>query len=143
MTLPFNFVVGSDGVLPIYGRELCARTIARFAGQHIHITIEPAKEYSSDKQRRYYFDVIVGAYLEYFAKQGQFYTKDDMHDIMMRSVGGFSNPYVNPITGEPDSGRMSYTKLTKGQCEGYHTLCRAWAATKGFDIPEPNEGMYA
>ena len=134
--------MGKDGVIPVYGRELCARTIASFAGQHIHITIEAAKEYSSDNQRRYYFDVIVGAYLEHFAKKKEFYTKDDMHDIMMRSVGGFSNPYVNPITGEPDQGRMSYNKLLKTQTEGYHTMCRAWASTKGFDIPEPNEGIY-
>lgn len=139
MALPFNFVVGNDGILPVYGRELCARTIAKFAGQYIHITIEPAKEYSSDSQRRYYFDVIVGAYMEYFAKQKQFYTKDEMHDIMMRSVGGFSNPYVNPITGEPDQGRISYNKLTKGQAEGYHELARAWLATKGVQIPLPKE----
>lgn len=143
MTLPFNLVVGKDGVIPIYGRELCARTIASFAGQHIHITIEAAKEYSSDKQRGYYFDVIVGSYLEHFAKKKKFFTKQQMHDILMRDVGGFGNPYVSPITGEPDSGRLSYNQLTKGQAEGYHTLCRAWAAKEQFDIPEPNEGIYA
>jgi hypothetical protein len=138
-SLPLSFYVGDDGKLTEDSRKTCANKIASFAGKKIHITIEESVEFSSESQREYYFAVIVPAFAQHFASKGQIFDKDQMHDSMMRGVGGFSNPYVNPFTGEPDGGRKSYTRLTKTQAEGYHTLCRKWAAENGFDVPEPNE----
>ncbi len=139
---PLSFRTDSSGMLTKGARLVCANKIAQYPDQWIYITIEPKVEYSSDSQREYYFAVIVPAYVQHFAEKGRFYDKEQMHDSMMRFVGGFSNPYVNPFTGEPDAGRTSYTRLTKAQTEGYHTLCREWAARNGFDIPEPNEEPY-
>jgi len=128
-----------DGRLPDGIKHSLATLLPSYAGKKINFTIEETKDTASDKQRRYYFGVVVPAYQQYFKEKGQSFDKDNMHDAMMKSIGGFNNPFVNPFTGEPDDGRKSYNDLTKAQAEGYHTLCRKWAAEHGFDIPEPNE----
>lgn len=135
----FSFQVQDNGRITDDSRQVMANVIAGMAGKRIKIGVSEWKESSSDKQRKYYFSVIVPAYIVYFGARGKFFDKDQMHDSLMRSVGGFSNPYVNPFTGEPDAGRLSYNDLTTAQCEGYHTLCRQWAAEHDFQIPEPNE----
>lgn len=134
--------IGDDGKLPIGTKETLARLIPQYAGKPLSIMLEETKDTASDRQRRYYFGVIVPAFQQYFADQGQRYDKDNLHDAMMRNIGGFNNPFVNPFTGEPDDGRKSYNDLTKAQAEGFHTLCRKWLAEKGVDCPEPNEEMY-
>lgn len=136
-----TFCLLETGRLPQGIKETLARIFPALAGKKIRLIIEEDGETSSDKQRRYCRGVIVPAFMDYFAKQGKHFDNDTMHDQMMRVIGGFSNPYVNAFTGEPDEGRLSYNKLTKAQTEGYHTLCRKWAAEKNFDIPEPNEDL--
>lgn len=136
---PLNYKLDQSGILPKIGRMQCADRIKSLAGKHIKIKIWEAEDEASESQREYYFAVIVPAFMRHFAAEDKCFDKTQMHDSMMRAIGGFSNPYVNPFTGEPDSGRKSYTALTKKQVEGYHTLCRQWAAEHDFDIPEPNE----
>lgn len=136
---PINAVVSPEGKLPPYVSKLAQERISALAGRHIKIKIWEAQKTASESQREYYFAVIVPAYVNHFALEGKRFDKEQMHDSMMRFIGGFSNPYVNPFTGEPDAGRLSYNDLTVAQCEGYHTLCRKWAAENGFDIPEPSQ----
>ncbi len=137
--LPLNAVVSDKGTLPPYISEQAKAIISRLAGKHIKIKIWESQNTASTSQREYYFAVIVPAYIKHFALEGKTFDKEQMHDSMMRFIGGFSNPYVNPFTGEPDAGRLSYNDLTVSQCEGYHVLCRKWAAENGFDINEPNQ----
>ena len=134
------FKMLDTGKMPSGIKETLANILPKFAGKEMEMTIIEAKQSASAKQRRYYFGVIVPAFQEYFAEQN--YDKDNLHDSMMRNIGGFNNPFVNPFTGEPDEGRKSYNDLTKAQAEGYHTLCRKWLAEKGIDCPEPNEEIY-
>lgn len=139
MLINVEGVVLKGHLPPTEGRKI-VDAIRRNEGKRVRVSVSEAVELASDKQRKYYFSVIVSAYQSYFAKQGKYFTKDQMHDSMMRSIGGFSNPYVNPFSGEPDPGRISYNSLTKKQTEGYHTLCRQYGAENyGLDIPEPNE----
>lgn len=134
-----TFQITSEGRLPDGIRSTLARVIPTYIGKTVELILNEYRPKSSDKQRAYYFSVIIKAFQDYFHKKGTWYDTDDLHDMMMREIGGFKNPYVNPFTGEPDSGRTSYKKLTKPQCEGYHILCRQWLAEHGVDCPEPNE----
>ena len=134
----FFFKVLDNGKLPDGIKKTLANVIPTYAGKYMKLTIEEKRESPSDRQRRYYFKVIVPAFMKHFDNG---LNKDQMHDSMMRVIGGFNNAYVNPFTGEEDAGRKSYNDLTSAQAEGYHTLCRKWAAENGFDIPEPNEGL--
>lgn len=138
----YSFQVQDNGQITTDSRQIMANVIAGMASKRIKIAVSEWKESSSERQRRYYFKVIVEAFIEYFSKVGKVFNKEQMHDSMMRSIGGFANPYVNPFSGEPDAGRLSYNDLTTAQAEGYHTLCRQWAAEHDFQIPEPNEVDY-
>jgi hypothetical protein len=134
--------VDGDGKPNEQIRNAVRDRFAELDGEPITLEINPCKETTSDKQRRYYFKIVVPAFIKHFAERKESplrFDTDTMHDQMMRAVGGFSNPYVNAFTGEPDAGRISYNKLTTAQCEGYHTLCRKWAAENKFNVPEPNE----
>ncbi len=137
-----TFRVLDSGRIPEGTRHTLSLLFPAYAGKVLRLSISEAKETASDKQRRYYFGVIVEAFVDYFQSQGKSYTKDQMHDSMMRSIGGFNNPFVNPFTGEPDEGRLSYNDLTTAQAEGYHTLCLKQGAEYGFQIPLPNEVDY-
>lgn len=141
MSKTLTFRVLDDGKIPSGIRHTLSLLFPAYAGKVLRLSISEAKETASDKQRRYYFGVIVEAFVDYFQSQGKNYTKDNLHDAMMRNIGGFNNPFVNPFTGEEDAGRASFNDLTTAQAEGYFTLCRKWAAEKGFDIPEPNEDL--
>lgn len=138
----YCFGILDNGKLPESIKVLLAGVFPKYAGKEIRLTITERKASASDKQRKYYFGVIVPAFAGYFLGNGEHYTKDQLHDSMMRSIGGFNNPYVNPFTGAPDDGRVSYNDLTTAQAEGYHTLCRQWLAERGVDCPEPHEVNY-
>ena len=131
--------VTGKGVLPEGMKDSLKGIIPKLAGESISITIKVKGQTPSVKQRKYYFGVVVPAFVEHFAENGDKISKDQAHDSMMRFIGGFGNPYVNPFTGEPDARRMSWNDLTVAQAEGYHTLCRKWAAENDFDVKEPNE----
>lgn len=137
----FTFYVTESGRLPQGIASTLTARLKELAGKKCTIKLEEASSSTSDKQRRYYFGVIVEDFIKYFISQHQHFTKEQMHDSMMRSIGGFNKPFVNPFTGEPDDGRISYNDLTTAQAEGYHTLCLKWAAEKGFQIALPHEDL--
>ena len=131
--------LSDDGKLPIGTKEALAVIFPRYSGKEISIAIEERGNKISDKQRKYYFKVIVAGFMEHFKG----HSKDEMHSALMKSVGGFNNPFVNPFTGEPDESRKSLRDITRSQAEGYFTLCRKRGAELGLDIREPNETDYA
>ena len=120
-------------------RQIIANVISTFAGKWIKIRVWEAEEAASNKQRKYYFAVIVHKFIQHYKEQGADYTKRIMHNSLMCAVGGFNKPFVNALTGEEQELRISYNDLSVKQAEGYHTLCRKRAAELGFNIPEPNE----
>jgi len=130
--------LSSDGKLPIGTKEALAVIFPRYADKEISIAIEERGNKISAPQRKYYFKVIVSGFMEHFTG----YSKDEMHSALMKTVGGFNNPFVNPFTGEPDESRKSLRDLTKAQAEGYFTLCRKRGAELGLNIREPNEQDY-
>lgn len=132
-------VVDATGRFPIYVGERVRDVLKARAGHEIHFVIEDPKRYSTNPQRQYYFGVIVTAFQEYFAAAGQWYDKEDLHDMMMKEVGKLWIEEPNPFTETIDKKRRSYNSLSTTEAENYHTQCRAEAARRGFDIPEPNE----
>lgn len=108
------------------------------AGKPVHILLEPPKKYVSDPQRAYYFAVIVEAIQELFREAGTIMAKEEMHHWLMEHVGKWFKNVVTP-DGEVTQMRRSYMDLSTWETEQQHTLCRAWAAERGVQIPEPNE----
>lgn len=135
----YNFQVGDTGRLTDASRQIMANVIATFAGKWIKIRVWEEQESASDKQRKYYFAVIVSKFIQHFAEKNRHFSKDDMHASLMCTIGGFNKPFVNALTGEEQEDRLSWNDLSKKQAEGYFTLCRKDAAERGFNCPEPNE----
>lgn len=136
----YVFKITEEGKLPEGIKATLARVIPEYAGKTVELELKEWKPTSSAKQLKYYCAVIVEAFQAHFHKAGKWHEKDDLHDDMMRTIGGFSNHRVNALTGEPDDGRLSYKRLTTGQAEGYHTLCRQYGAERyQLNILEPNE----
>lgn len=135
-----SFTMQENGKLPEGVKQNLLTILPLYAGKHLLMTIEEWRDRISDKQRKYYFSVIVDAFLKHFKDSGC--NKEEMHSAMMKTIGGFNTAFVNPLTGEPEDSRKSLNDLTKAQAEGYFTLCRKAAAIKGFDVPLPNERDY-
>lgn len=130
--------LGEGGRLPDATKQDLASILPNYAGKEVSISIEERGNKISDKQRRYYFKVIVSGFMSHFKG----YSKDEMHSALMKTVGGFNNPFVNPFTGGPDESRKSLRDVTRSQAEGYFTLCRKRGAELGLNIREPNEEDY-
>lgn len=133
-------IVSAEGRLPGILGERARDVLKKLSGQPIHFVIEEQKRYSTNPQRQYYFAVIVTAFQEYFSSHGKWYDKEDLHAMMMTEIGELWKEEPNPFTGEMEKKRQSYNSLSVQDAEIYHTKCRAEAASRGFDIPEPNEG---
>lgn len=131
--------ISPEGKLPLIFGERVRDVLKRLAGYTVQFTIADPKRYSSNAQRQYYFGVIVSQFQHYFAAQGQWFDKDDLHETMMIEIGHLFKEDQNPFTGAIVRRRRSYNDLSTTEAENYHTQCRQWAAERGFDIPEPNE----
>lgn len=129
----------SSGRLPREVEQAISNGVRFHEGKRVVVTVREEAKLSSENQRRYYFKVIVEAFQRHFKSLGQPFSKDNMHDAMMRGIGGFGKPFINPFTGQEEQGRISYMKLSTSAVEAYHHLCRMKAAELGFDVPEPNE----
>lgn len=132
-------MVESTGRLPTMLGERVRDVLKLLAGKPIHFVIEDQKRYSTNPQRQYYFAVIVTQFQQYFAAQGQWFDKDTLHEMMMTGIGNLWKEEPDPFTETIIKKRRSYNSLSTVEAENYHTLCRADAARRGFDIPEPNE----
>ncbi len=134
-----SLIVDQTGRLPLKLGERVRDVLKALAGKPIHFVIEDQKRYSTNPQRQYYFGVIVTQFQEYFSSHGMWYDKDDLHDMMMKEIVKLWIEEPNPFTGDIQKKRRSYNNLSTIEAENYHTLCRAEAAKRGFDIPEPHE----
>ena len=132
-------VISPEGRLPLSFGERVRDVLKALAGREIQFTIADPKRYSTNPQRQYYFGVIVTHFQQYFAANGQWIDKDDLHESMMTEIGNLWREEPNPFTRSAVRRRRSYNNLTTTEAENYHTQCRQWAAERGFDIPEPNE----
>lgn len=137
----WTFTVTPEGKLPIGIKETLLRVIPTLAGKRMTMSLNIAKKYSSDPQRAYYFGVIVPRIQGLLLTQGgKYIDDDDIHSWLMWNVGKWVKE-KDMGRGEKMLLRRSYTDLSTVEAEEHHTKCRKWAAERGCDIPEPNEGV--
>jgi hypothetical protein len=135
----FHFVC--QGKVPQSISMAVKEAVERAVGKRLCLSLSEDKNRSTTPQRRYYFGVIVEAYLEAFLDAGNDMTKDDMHLWLKQEVGKLFKEVVCPETGEITRSLRSYRDLDTQETENYHTQCRMRAAQMDIDIPEPWEGM--
>lgn len=135
--LHFDFT--SDGKTPEHIGIAVREAVRERIGERLTLELREAKRYSTDPQRRYYFEVIVGRIQGMLLMNGgQYVEKEELHDWLMWNVGKLTKTRRGS-NGEKMMTRRSYMDLSTIEAEEYHTKCRMWAAERGCDIPEPNE----
>lgn len=140
MNEPLTFTFVSTGRVPESISIAVRDAVKNAQGQRLKLSLGKAKKFSSDPQRQYYFAVIIPRIQGLFLTGGgKWIDEDDLHSWLMWNVGKWTKerPGVN---GEKILVRRSYNDLSTVEAEVHHTKCRQWAAERGLDIPEPNEG---
>ena len=112
---------------------------AAAAGKPLVLTLGPAKKYSTDPQRRYYFSVIVERICAmWYRHTGERMDDLKMHHWLMDNIGKWFKEIID-LEGNPTYQRRSYMDLSTVETEEHHSKCRQFGAQWGEDIPEPNE----
>ena len=135
--MQFPVVLFKSG-LPISLWQKMQAAVAGMENKALIVEIKEAKKQSSDPQRRYYFSVIVPAWMELFREYGTILNKDECHLWLKENVGKLRREVVG-MGGEITSCLRSYRDLVTHEAEDYHTECRRVAASWGKQIPEPHE----
>ena len=135
--MKIDFTV-TEGRMPRGYALQVAEYLRGLEGRRMTLTVEEAKKYSSDPQRKYYFGVLIPGICEVFYNHGTLLSKEESHEWAKRHIGKLTKNVVTP-DGEVTEILRSYRDLDTMEVEIYHTNCRAWAAQHGVDIPEPNE----
>lgn len=120
-----------------------SKALTPLEGKDVNIRITTDKM-GSDRQRNYYFAVIVEKVREAMNDYGSNYTKDDVHEFLKQEVGQLFVEMINPATGEILKFPGTTMEMTTREKEDYHEQCRAWAAENlGIVIALPNEADQA
>lgn len=118
-------------------RESLANVLSKQADQEVEIVLQTPEKDRSDRQRKYYYGVIVKRLCEATG-----YEKDDMSEILAKSLLSFD---LTLKDGHVESFYRRPSSLNTAETETYHERCRQYANDKHqLYIPLPNEveGQY-
>jgi hypothetical protein len=109
-----------------------------FDGARVEIRIRKKRKQRSQSQNRYYWGVIVQAFVQGAAEEwGEEITATQAHDALKMQC--LSDEMVNISTGEIIRIPRSTTANTTLAQEEYHDRCRAFILEWfGIDVPLPN-----
>lgn len=112
-------------------------------GKRVEITLREYFPKRSLQQNRYYWGVVVEKIRAFLNSFGNTLTDDETHEFIKQNIAG--SMFVKRVAMSDGSFetivRSSKTFNTK-EWEELMTLCRAWGAENGVDIPEPNEEIH-
>ena len=132
----FAGTVTDAGELRLFNEAGYRAILKHLAGKRVVVAIGPPLKKTSDKQRRYYFAVIVAMLAEELG-----YTKDEMHEILKWK---WLRVYAEPEGGRQFDTVRSTESLTTAEREKLHEDIRIWAASDlGIAIPLPHEVLEA
>lgn len=118
-------------------RESMADVVRQQYDQDVEIVLQTPEKDRSDRQRKYYYGVIIKKLCEL-----EGYDKDDMSEIMAKNLLKFEIPMKD---GTVEEFYRRPSSLNTKETEVYHEKCRDYAM-KNFNtyIPLPNEveGQY-
>lgn len=125
----FLGTVNLQGVLDIFAPQFLRykQHLFNLRGKDVEVVVKERSNKKSDRQRRYYFGVIVKLLCE---ETG--YSLDEMHQLLKTLFLGYEKDEYSFV--------RSTESLTTKECEEFHENVRQWAhETFEFTIPLPNE----
>lgn len=134
------FTFQSEGRVPNEISMVIRDAVFAAKGQRLTLTLAKAKKYSSDKQCKYYFGIIVPAWMKILAQANdEYWSDEETHDYLMEEIGGWFKPKKR---GQNRPIRRSYRDLSTQETEDHHMLCIKAAAEEHIIIPLPNEEIH-
>ena len=116
--------------LSFYAAERVQAWLATQKDGTYTVSIGRERDRLSDRQRRYYFGVVVPILAEYFG-----YEPDEMHEALKWH-------FLRTHPDSPLPTVKSITKFSTAEMEEYLRRVRTWASSEyGVYIPEPNEDV--
>ena len=129
-----HFTATASGMPHETAKQLAA-VIRSLSGKRLVLSLREFKAKRSTRENRYYWGVAVPAVKRMFEAEGDTVSEDDIHEYLVKEVGGFKTR--SKLTGQWI--RTSSTKLTTEEWEQWMEKIRHWAAVLGVQIPMPNE----
>lgn len=125
-----------NGVFIPNDAELRKRYLAGFEGRAVEEVIRKAQKAGSDKQRKYYFAVIVKEMCDFSSGYGR-KSKHEIDGMHLSLKLKFASEYDEDLKL---TRIESYADMTVERREEYHEDIRRWAATEFFiNIPSPSQ----
>lgn len=119
--------------------ENMMRCIRNLNGKRARIIVEECKRSGSNRQKSYYFTVIVSLVHEWMLDQGNTMDTEEVHNFLKVDVGHLIRE-IN-IKGARRKVVRSLADCSTDELEEYFEKCRAWGAVMGVQIPLPWEGI--
>lgn len=104
------------------------------------ITIERKRKKRSLSQNSYYWGVVIPAVQGLLNEYGNDVDEEETHGFLREHIGKLTASVLDK-NGRRLAIVKSSTGLTTAEFEEYMLKVRAWAASEGVQIPEPNENL--
>ena len=117
------------------------KDIAKLEGKTIEVTVGEYKNKASNKQKRYYWGVVVPHVINMFKTHGTQVDKDETHEYLKKNIGRMF-VLKRDLEGNKCVIATSIARLTTSGMEDYLEKIRVWASEFGYEIPLPNEEGY-
>jgi hypothetical protein len=129
-----------NGTISPHKRRQIADFIKRLSAKcdAVSIRVEPYKDTASNRQKRYYFGVIIPLIQAYFMNMGSPHSAEEIHFSLKEDVAKLTR-YITKFNGDVVLVVKSLSELSTQEAEDYFEIVRVWAAEQGIYIPLPNE----
>lgn len=106
----------------------------------LRISVSPLRDKRSNSANNLYWKWLT-VMAQHFSRNGQSFTKDDMHDLMRHRFLGYEAKTIGKTEIQPQL--KSTAELDTAQMCEYMTKIDAWCADHGCLLPRPEDNDYA
>ena len=130
----------NNGELSDYAQLQFLAELSHHDGKDVCITIERKRKKRSLNQNHFYWGVVIPHVRYILESYGNEVDDDETHSFLKQHVGKLRTSVIGGKGNRLDVLKSS-AQLTTAEFEEYILKVRAWSATEGVQIPEPNEHL--
>ena len=131
------FRILDNGRLPDGVKEMLSKLIPTYAGQHVEMTLQPAKKRRSLGQNAFFHGPFLESVTHMFNAAGNTLHQPEVKEMLKKRFG-LRVPIKMPDGGD-DYVPKSTRDYSTSEIEDFMQKIRVWAALYGFELPLPNE----
>lgn len=131
----------NDGKLAVSVSVSIKNLLKMYDGKKVSIAITEHKKKRSVNQNAFYWGVLLPAVRLWLYEQGINFDAEETHEFVVRHI--WKHTELINLDENLYERRLSSKNLNTMEWEQYMDLTRQWAAEKGFELPFPNEYLFA